>query len=106
VTYEHCVIMAGLDAVDDEEPLGYRVHQWQAEKNGIVGRSSGIGARKAESHADGLVWARHCTEEIGNWAVFLPQLHALYRVVTNRAFNPLVDLSVAGAGPTLRYANH
>ena len=49
------------------------------------------GAREPE---DGLVWARHCGEEIGNWGVFLPRLYDLYRAVTRADLNPFADLVV------------
>ena len=107
VVYEHCVIVAGLgfgpESLTVAEPLGYRVHQWQRGGDGVVGRSSAIGRRKPETAEDGLVWARHATEEIGNWGVFLPDLYRLYRPVTNPVFNRPADLRVVGSGPTLRY---
>jgi hypothetical protein len=109
VVHDHCVIVAGLgfgpESLEVEEPLGYRVHQWQATDFGVVGRSSGIGRAKPESHAEGRVWAKHCEEEIGNWGRFLPQLYALYRVVLNPAHNPYTDLTVQRDGATLRYTH-
>ena len=68
--------------------MGYRVHQWQKTDVGVVGRSSAIGRRVPESPEEGLVWAKHCAEEIGNWGAFLPQLYALYRVVDRPELNP------------------
>lgn len=107
VVYEHCVIVAGLgfgeEALKEGLPLGYRVHQWQKTDYGVVGKSSAIGTRKPETKEEGLVWAAHCAEEIGNWAVFLPELYRQYRVVTNTAYNPYADLSVEGKGKDLRY---
>ena len=107
VVHEHCVIVAGLgfgpESVEAPDPMGYRVHQWSPTDEGLVGRSSAIGARKRETPEEGLVWAKHCAEEIGNWGVFLPQLYALYRVVPEGPRNPFADLSVEGSGATLRY---
>ena len=55
------------------------------------------------SKADGLVWAKHCAEEIGNWGAFLPQLYELYKAVPRGPRNPFADLSVERRGGTLRY---
>ena len=51
-----------------------------------------------ETPEEGLVWAKHCTEEIGNWGAFLPQLYALYRAVESPEHNPYADLSVVRDG--------
>ena len=73
IVYEHCVVAAGLgfgpESLGVEEPMGYRVHQWQATNAGVVGRSSAIGVTRPETLEEGLVWAKHCAEEIGNWGV-------------------------------------
>jgi hypothetical protein len=58
---------------------------------------------RAEAPEEGLVWARHCSEEIGNWGVFLPRLHDLYRVVESSATNPYADLSIERTGDGVRY---
>jgi hypothetical protein len=105
--YRHVVIVAGLGLGEESmvtpDPMGYRIHQWETTDYGVVGKSSGIGARKKETIADGKVWAAHCAEEIGNWEVFLPQLHSLYKVVQCPVRNPFTDLSVEGTGRDARY---
>ena len=58
---------------------------------------------QAGTKADGLVWAKHCAEEIGNWGVFLPQLYELYKAVPRGPRNPFADLSVERRGGSLRY---
>ena len=107
IVFDHCVVAAGLgfgpESLDVSEPMGYRVHQWQAADFGVVGRSSAIGGTKVETPDDGLVWAKHCAEEIGNWGSFLPQLYDLYRVVANPRHNPYADLSVERDGGRVRY---
>ena len=107
VVHDHCVVVAGLgfgpESMEAPDPMGYRVHQWSATDDGVAGRSSAIGARKPETHEEGLVWAKHCAEEIGNWGVFLPRLYDLYRVVEDPRRNPFADLSVEGRGAELRY---
>jgi hypothetical protein len=85
------------------EPWGYRIHQWQATDEGVIGKSSAIGTRRKETVEDGKVWAAHCGEEVGNWGVFLPQLYDLYRVVTNTRSNPYTNLSVEGKGRNAVY---
>ena len=107
VIYEHCIIVAGLglggESLVNPSPMGYRIHQWQKSDSGVMGKSSAIGTRKAENKEEGLVWAAHCAEEIGNWGVFLPELYRLFRVVKNPSWNPYSDLSVTGKGESLRY---
>lgn len=107
IIYKHVVICAGL-GMDEEsmrkpDPMGYRIHQWEATDFGVIGKSSGIGTRRKETVEDGKIWAAHCSQEIGNWGVFLPQLYELYKVVTNPKRNPFTDLSVEGRGREARY---
>jgi hypothetical protein len=107
IKYEHVAILAGLglgeEALENPDPMGYRIHQWEKTDFGVRGMSSGIGTRKKETHADGLLWAAHCEEEIGNWGVFLPALYNLYRVVTSTVTNPFSDLSVTETGAAAQY---
>lgn len=107
IVYEHVVIVAGLglgeECLANPDPMGYRLHQWEKTDYGVVGKSSGIGTRKKETVEDGKVWAAHCAQEIGNWAVFLPRLYQLYKVVEDPRRNPYADLSVAGRGREARY---
>ena len=107
IVYEHCVVVAGLGVgeacLENPEPMGYRIHQWEKTDAGVKGKSSAIGMRIKETKEEGLVWAKHCSEEIGNWGVFLPQLYHLFRVVENKNYNLYADLSVQGTGETLAY---
>ena len=107
ICYDHVMIVAGLgfdaQAMEHPQPLGYRVHQWQASDAGVVGKSSAIGTRRPETVEDGKVWAAHCAQEVGNWGVFLPDLYRLYRVVTDPRRNPFTDLSVIGSGRNAIY---
>ena len=74
IEYEHCIIVAGLgfgkESMEAKEPMGYRIHQWQASATGVVGKSSGIGRRKPENQAAGVIWAKHAYTEISNWECF------------------------------------
>jgi len=107
VVYEHCIIVAGLgfgeESLQVEEPMGYRLHQWQASPNGVVGKSSGIGRTKPEDEAAGIIWAKHAWTEISNWGVFLPDLYRLFKVVKNPLYNPYCDLSVQWENGNLKY---
>ncbi|MEY4760771.1 MAG: hypothetical protein RLZZ200_627 [Pseudomonadota bacterium] len=107
IEFEHVMIVAGLgmdaESMARGEPMGYRIHQWQASDEGVNGRSSAIGTRRKETHEEGRVWAAHAGQEILNWAVFLPQIYSLYRVVTDTRRNPFTDLSVDGKGREARY---
>jgi hypothetical protein len=106
VVYDHAIVVAGLgfepESVERGEPMGYRLHQWQASDDGVIGRSSAF----PEVGEAGQVWARHCAQEVGNWGVFLPALYGLYRVVINEAYNPFTSLRVArGSDGALGYAS-
>ncbi|MBF7095606.1 hypothetical protein [Alkalibacter mobilis] len=107
IVYEHCVVVAGLglgnECLKNPDPMGYRIHQWEKTDYGVRGKSSAIGMRKKETKEEGLIWADHCMEEVGNWGVFLPALYDLYKVVKNTDYNPYADLSVEGQGEDLRY---
>lgn len=107
IVYEHVIVAAGLglgeECLVNPDPMGYRLHQWQSTDFGVVGKSSGIGTRRRETHEDGRIWAAHCAQEIGNWGVFLPQLYTLYKVVKDPKRNPFTDLSVTGTGRQARY---
>ncbi|HTZ06452.1 MAG TPA: hypothetical protein VMB53_11915 [Gaiellaceae bacterium] len=107
VVYDHCIVAAGLgfgpESLETDTPMGYRLHQWQASDAGVVGRSSAIAGARAETPEEGRVWAAHAAEEIGNWAVFLPRLYDLYRVVENPLYNPYADLRVERRGGVLGY---
>lgn len=110
IVHEHCIVAAGLgfgpESLEVEEPLGYRIHQWTGTDSGVAGRSTAIGRTRPETRETGVVWAKHCAEEIANWAAFLPQLYRLYRVVVNPLYNPYADLSVervAGGGVRYRH---
>lgn len=107
ICLEHVIVVAGLGldeaSIHANDPMGYRVHQWQKSDRGVIGRSTGIGARKPENHEDGKIWAAHAATEIGNWAHFLPDIYRLYSVVTDTRRNPFTDLSVDGKGLNARY---
>jgi hypothetical protein len=107
IVCEHCVVVAGLgfgpESLNVDEPMGYRIHQWQKTDYGVIGKSNAFGIKKRETKEEGMVWARHCIEEIGNWGVFLPALYNLFKVVTNTRFNPYSDLTVEGKGENVHY---
>jgi hypothetical protein len=90
IVLEHCIVAAGLgfrpESLEVSEPMGYRVHV-------------------PETPEEGLVWAKHCAEEIGNWAAFLPQLYGLYRVVDRPELNPFADLTVDRDASGVHYRN-
>ncbi|MBN2826447.1 MAG: hypothetical protein JXQ26_00560 [Tissierellales bacterium] len=109
VIYDHVIFVSaigfGEEALRNPEVFGYRIHQWQKTDFGVIGKSTAVGTKKKEDEEDGKIWAEHCSEEIGNWKAFLPQIYELYKVVTNPIYNPYSDLSVAGNGSTLAYAH-
>lgn len=108
IAMKHVMIVAGLGfdeaSIHAEVPLGYRLHQWQDDgQGGVQGSSLAVGRTKAETHADGRIWAAHAATEIGNWGHFLPDLYRLYTVVTDTRRNPFTDLSVTGQGLAAQY---
>ena len=109
ICYSHVASVAGLglgpECLENPSPMGYRIHQWQPSDIGVVGKSTAIGTRKPETVEDGKVWAAHAAEEVGNWAVFLPDIYRLYKVVADVNRNPYADLSVTGKGRAARYTH-
>ena len=107
IKYNHAIIVAGISLTGenvhkDDPALGYRLHQWQADDNGVKGMSSAI--EMVENDAgDGEIWAAHCAEEVGNWEVFLPQLWQLYRVITREDISPCYSLELEGLGIEAKY---
>ena len=105
IVYRHCLLAGGnnQETIDHGQPFSYRLHQWESTDAGVKGRSSAVDAAKKSTPQEGLLWADHAIEEIGNWEFFLPPLYNLYRVVTNTDYNPFADLSVERQGGTVRY---
>ena len=109
VKYDHVVIVGaisifGENVKRDDPILAYRIHQWQKSDDGIVGMSSAVEIRKNDAN-DGLIWAQHASEEVGNWEVFLPDLYRLYKVISNRDIVPYYSFLVEGAGKNIKYKN-
>jgi hypothetical protein len=107
IRYNHAIIVAGisLDGKDvhaDDPALGYRLHQWQASDNGVVGMSSAIEMTENDA-GDGKIWAEHAAEEVGNWEVFLPTLWKLYQVIERKDICPFFSLEVEGSGVDAKY---
>jgi hypothetical protein len=108
IKYDHVIIVGAISILGDnvkrDDPvIGYRVHQWQKSDTGVVGMSSAIEVRP-DAADNGLVWAAHATEEVGNWEVFLPTLVRLYRVITDPEIAPYYSFRVEGIGRDARYA--
>lgn len=109
IIYEHVVVVAGLGLGEEalktksEDVMGYRIHQWQKTDFGVVGKSSAIGNKKIETPAEGITWAEHCAEEVGNWGVFLADIYNLFKVVKNTNYNPYADLTVEKNGKDVTY---
>ena len=82
----------------------HRVHQWQKSDNGIVGMSSAIEIEAADL-SNGLVWAKHATEEIANWEIFLPRLYELYKVINNPHICPYYSFRVERRGKDVVYVD-
>ena len=108
IKYDHAIIVAGISLTGenvhaDDPAIGYRLHQWQASDNGVVGMSSAIEMTENDA-GDGAIWAAHASEEVGNWEVFLPTLWKLYRVITREDICPCYSLALAGTGVDAVYA--
>jgi len=107
IVYDHCVVVAGLgfgpECLENPAPMGFRIHQWEKTDYGVKGKSSAIGWNKKETQEEGIIWAKHCYEEIGNWGAFLPQLYNLYKVVKNTKYNPFADLTLEVKGENAKY---
>ena len=107
INYDHCVIVAGIsltgiDVHRDDLSFGYRIHQWEKTDAGVIGMSSGIEVEKNDAD-NGLIWAKHATEEVSNWEVFLPRLYEMYKVISNSHINRYYSFRVSGSGQDARY---
>ncbi len=105
IVHTHCYVAGGYSeaTIDSGRPFAYRLHQWEGSDAGVIGKSSAVDATKKSTPEEGMVWAEHCMQEIGNWGVFLPQLYNLYRVVANTEYNRFADLSVERSDGRLIY---
>ena len=64
--------------------------------------SSGMEVEKNDAD-NGMIWAKHATEEIGNWEVFLPRLYEMYKVIKNPHINRYYSFKVEGKGREAHY---
>jgi hypothetical protein len=109
IVYNHVIVAVGISLTgenvrDDDPPIGYRIHQWEASDAGVRGKSSAIPVQPDPLETErGLVWAKHCAEEVGYWQDFLPELYRLWSVVKNPVVNPFFSLKVVKEGKVLRY---
>src|SRR4030042_2521832 len=110
VVYSHVLVAAGISLTgenvkDSDPPIAYRIHQWEGTDAGVHGLSSAIPMKPDPLEMErGLVWAKHCTEEMGYFQDFLPDLYRLWPVVKNPVINPFFSLKVVREGKSLRYA--
>ena len=66
--------------------------------------SSGIEVAKNDAD-NGLIWAKHATEEVSNWEIFLPRLYELYKVIKNPHINRYYSFQVEGIGENANYTD-
>lgn len=110
IVYNHVLVATGISLTgenvkDDDPPIAYRIHQWEGTDAGVRGRSSAIPMQPNPLETErGLIWAKHCGEEIGYFKDFLPDLYRLWSVIKNTAINPFFSLRVIREGKSLRYA--
>lgn len=109
IKYDH-VLIAGGDTtgkLSEENPTAptttWRIHQWQATDDGIIGMSSAVTLGGEDSVESGLIWAAHGSEEISNWERSLPEFYRLYKIVENREICPYYDFKVNGKGLDAEY---
>lgn len=111
ILYDHVLVAAALslteeDFREDAAPVGFRIHQWEATEGGVRGISTAIPTEAEPTERLRDVWAQHCAEEIGNFAVFLPKLYSLWRVVKDPEMNPYFCFRVIKDGKGIRYAKN
>jgi hypothetical protein len=109
VVYSHVVAAVGISLTgenvkEDDPPLAYRIHQWEATDAGVRGMSSAIPAAPDPMETErGLIWAKHAAEEVAHWQDFLPELYRLWSVVKNPEVNLFFSLKVIRDGKSLLY---
>ncbi len=109
IKYDHALVAAAISITGEnvhrnDKAIGYRIHQWQKSDNGIVGMSSAIEIERADIN-NGMVWAKHATEEIANWEIFLPRLYELYKVISNHHICPYYSFRVERRGKDVVYVD-
>jgi len=110
VVYSHVLVAAGISLTDenvkdDAPPIAYRIHQWEGTDAGVRGLSSAVPMKPDPLETErGLVWAKHCAEEMGYFQDFLPDLYRLWSVVKNPKLNPYFSFKIVREGKSLRYA--
>lgn len=109
IKYDHCVIVGGISLTgvnvhSDDPSFGYRIHQWEKTDAGVAGMSSSIEVEKNDAD-NGLIWAKHATEEVSNWEVFLPRLYELYKIIKNPHICPYYSFRVEEKGKDAHYVD-
>jgi hypothetical protein len=109
IKYDHAIVAAGISLTGvnvhrDDKAFGCRLHQWQRSDSGTVGLSSAIEFEVNDVN-NGLVWAKHATEEVANWEVFLPRLYELYKVIKNPHICPYYSFRVERRGKNVAYVD-
>ena len=108
---DHMVLVGSVKDGDyDAKTAGsFRIHQWMASDNGVVGMSSGITLNPEDLEKEKkrmMKWTLHAGGEVHNWAVFLPTLYNLYKVVENPKVNIHHSLKIEKTPDGLvRYVN-
>ncbi|MDR1619404.1 MAG: hypothetical protein LBS18_01880 [Clostridiales bacterium] len=109
IKYDHVVITAGdmMGRINEKDPdfpaTTWRVHQWQSSDDGVVGMSSGMNRGNENDIDSGMIWAKHGSEEVGNWEEFLPRLYELYKVIESEELSPCYSFKLAGKGRQAKY---
>ena len=113
IKYDHVVLVSCVTLGDDDVPndgpaQSYRIHQWQASDNGVVGMSSAIsfrGETKEEELRKGVLWATHGAAEMEYLGDFLAELYKLWSVVKHPEINIMHSLKIEKTADGFRYVN-
>lgn len=106
--YDHvlvaaCISLSEADFREDNQPISYRIHQWEPTEFGVRGTSFAISLEPEPLEAV-KAWVKHAKEEMTNLEHFLPSLFKMWQVVKDPNINPFFCFRIELKGGKIRYA--
>ena len=109
IIYDHVCLVGGAKLNQLEGPVeSYRIHQWQASDNGVIGMSSAISPNPKDINQEKerlMNWTKHAIGEVGNWEVFLSDIYRRWQAVKDPDINIFHSLKVKKTATGAKYVN-
>lgn len=97
-----CISLNEADFREDNQPLSYRIHQWEKTDFGVKGTSHAISLEPEPMEAV-KAWVKHAREEMLNLERFLPSLFRIWQAVKDPNISPFFCFRVEVKGGKIRY---